>query len=555
MVLSRRDAAALVKRRHHEWAEHQKRWRWLQDSLEGGERYRHADYAIDPTAIQPPGMAWYQYGYDPATSEAIAFNYKQIVDRNLVPHISEMSPEGQDIYSLRLHRTPVPTDLARAIRSHTGRIYGHEVRRKGTSELTNWWADIDGCGTTIDQWMRETVAPLFLALGQLDLIFDHPEPPEYAEIRTKADLLEYGLDACVVGVILPENLVWWRLDGQSCRYVEVVVFERCEGEGGPRYRHWTSERCDVYDPNGEYREKDSYDHDFGCVPIIRVFDKRKVRCRNVGQSRYEAIAELQKAIYNATSELILGDVEQSHAQLSGPEDFLQETTSIPIGPGNILPKKKSVQGGTTTYEGWAYVEPPKGAQAEVRLHIDDFRDQADREAALLKPAGQNTRGSVAQSGVSKSFDYAEQNDILSEVSKALERLEVKVSAMARVVLTDGLYDPEDTEDIKISYPQEFDLFTAEDLATVLKDLQEIADLAGALPETQTDLLQRLARVALPGLDDQRQEVINQEISTYVRGRSQVSAEGTQVGVDGGPADGSMAVDVGGAVEILDTTTS
>ena len=30
----------LIRRRHPEWREHQLRWRWLLDSLEGGDRYR-----------------------------------------------------------------------------------------------------------------------------------------------------------------------------------------------------------------------------------------------------------------------------------------------------------------------------------------------------------------------------------------------------------------------------------------------------------------------------------------------------------------------------------
>src|ERR1700710_1474607 len=37
----------LIGRRHPEWREHQLRWRWLLDSLEGGDRYRNAVYGYD----------------------------------------------------------------------------------------------------------------------------------------------------------------------------------------------------------------------------------------------------------------------------------------------------------------------------------------------------------------------------------------------------------------------------------------------------------------------------------------------------------------------------
>src|SRR5580700_1707431 len=37
----------IVSRRHAEWLEHHLRWRWMLDSLEGGERYRQAVYGYD----------------------------------------------------------------------------------------------------------------------------------------------------------------------------------------------------------------------------------------------------------------------------------------------------------------------------------------------------------------------------------------------------------------------------------------------------------------------------------------------------------------------------
>ncbi len=41
------DGKLIVQRRHVDWLEHQIRWRWLMDSLEGGDRYRNAVYGPD----------------------------------------------------------------------------------------------------------------------------------------------------------------------------------------------------------------------------------------------------------------------------------------------------------------------------------------------------------------------------------------------------------------------------------------------------------------------------------------------------------------------------
>src|SRR5947209_5061654 len=136
-----KDASELIVRRAPEWQEHHKRWRFLQDSLEGGNRYRHADYAADPTGITAARGAGGMLGrgIDPLTSETRPSAYGQVVDRNLIPHLSETSEGGWDIYVMRLTRTPVPTTVARAIRRHLARIYSHEVDRKGPAVLDEWW--------------------------------------------------------------------------------------------------------------------------------------------------------------------------------------------------------------------------------------------------------------------------------------------------------------------------------------------------------------------------------------------------------------------------------
>ena len=335
MPLSRDDANDLIKKRHPEWVEFQKRWRWLQDSLEGGERYRHADYYRGP--FDPQTNPWYAYGWDKATGESLPFTFGQIVERNLVPHLSEMSPENRDLYALRLNRTPVPAVVSRVVRRYLSRIYARPVARKGPPQVESWWEDTDGCGQLANLWFRKTVGPLLLTLGQLDLVFSHPETPDGVEVLTRADQLRMGLDGVVAGYILPENLCWWRLDRRG-RYQECLVYERCD-DGEFHWRHWTPEGCDVYTGEGDFVAAKSYPYSYGRPPIVRVFDDRKLRVRNVGQSRMEVIAELQKSIYNRRSELILGDITQSHAILQGPEEYMGNE-KVPMGPGRRSPEEE-----------------------------------------------------------------------------------------------------------------------------------------------------------------------------------------------------------------------
>jgi hypothetical protein len=246
-----------------------------------------------------------------------------------------------DDYELRRARTPVPEFVAEAIEIHLGKIYSQEVTREGPDELTAWWRDVDGRGTPIDDWMRDTVAPLLLVLGCLDICLDHPAAPPGETVATRADELRLGLDRCVASYILPENMVWWRTDSAG-RYRECLVREYVDpsdridydkngnaidpedpgniGEAWRRnyvrYRLWRPDGWILYSYDGD-EILDRGQHSYGRVPIVRLVDLPKHRTPNIGKSRYEAIAEMQREFYNRDSELILSDTLQAHPFLSG----------------------------------------------------------------------------------------------------------------------------------------------------------------------------------------------------------------------------------------------
>ena len=315
-----------------------------------------------------------------------------------------------DDYELRRARTPVPEFVAEAVEIHLSKVYDQEVTRDGPTDLTEWWKDVDGRGTPIDDWMRETVAPLLLVLGCLDICLDHPNAPPGESIKTRADELRLGLDKCVASYILPENMVWWRCDDAG-RYVECLVREYQDpavridvdkngvsGRRGGRRRNRLKLGGRITSGTGSGNPTKSilysYDgdqilermpHSFGRVPIVRLIDLKKHRTPTIGKSRYEAIAELQREYYNRDSELILSDTLQAHPLLSGPEDYCKADNTLSIGPGYVLPKKKNPESGA--YEGWEYTSPPKDPAASLRQNKQDLIDMKDRRACLTKPAG------------------------------------------------------------------------------------------------------------------------------------------------------------------------
>jgi hypothetical protein len=517
-MLINRETFDLLGRRHPEWQEHCQRWRWLLDSLEGGERYRQAVYGYDRRGLPVRNLIRHKREYPDPREASGAFPVPGADPFTpAVPFVGDPGTLAtDDDYELRRARTPVPTFLAEAVETHLARIYSREIRRLGPDPLMDWWQDVDGCGTTIDQWMAEAVAPLLLTLGQLDLCFDHPPAPPGEAIRTRSDLLRLGLDSCVASCILPENMLWWRLDETGQRYEECLVLERHESGVGPetRYRHWTAEGSTLYSDEGE--ELARIPHPFGRVPIVRVFDRRKPRCRNIGQSRYEGIAERQREYYNRDSELILSDTTQAHPLLQGPEDYVQPDGSVPIGPGWLLPKKKNVGGGNTTYEGFDIIEFPKDGAESIRRNKSDIRDDVDRDASLVRTPA---REAVAQSGLAKMIDQADGNNRLAKIARVLSRAERLAAEFALMVLGDGPPEPATLGSIEVVYPAEFDLYTADAAARASADFQAIAARAGGLPRCEALMLSRLLRLCLPGLSDPQYAECEGEINRYLEGRA------------------------------------
>jgi hypothetical protein len=196
----------IIQRRHPEWVEHHLRWRWMLDSLEGGERYRQAIYGHDNRGLPVRNLIRHKREYpDPRETQTPSFGgaLSGIGGSAQEYSCDPAYSASDDDYELRRARTPIPTFTAESVETHLSRVYSREVKRVGPAGLMAWWADVDGCGTPIDQWMSETIAPLLLVLGQLDLFMDHPQASETDSIETQADIRRLGLDRCVASYIQP----------------------------------------------------------------------------------------------------------------------------------------------------------------------------------------------------------------------------------------------------------------------------------------------------------------------------------------------------------------
>lgn len=401
------------KRWHSEWSENYQHWRFLQDSLECGERYRNAVYGMDRKGMPVRNLLRHRREYPdpqqfPASMQGVGATMG-MVDNNPIMNSLNIGPfpgmlgsdpgttAQDDDYEFRRARTNAPEFVPEAVDIHLSKVYKQEVSRNSPKNLEVWWEDVDGRGTPIDDWMEETVAPLLLSIGVLDICLDHPEAPKGAKVDTRADEQDLGLDRCVASYILPENIVWWKLDSGD-RYVECIVMEYVDPSdrndfdenGKPikqngkddaasnwlrqyvRFRHWTPTESTLYSYTGDTIIGKPLPHNYGRVPIIRLKAIKRHRSPHIAKSFYENVAAIQRAFYNLASELTFANTIQALPLLSGPDDYCKPDSTFSIGPNNMLPKKKNEDG--THYEPFEYISPPQDPANSLRQGLSDYRD-------------------------------------------------------------------------------------------------------------------------------------------------------------------------------------
>jgi hypothetical protein len=584
----------VVKRVHGYWRDNDLRWQMLMDSLLGGKRYRDAYYGIDRAGLPVRNLIRHKREYpDPQQYNATQWGFPgfypgmALGGADLALGMQGMdSPFGpfpgfpgadphataqDDDYEYRRSRTPVPPFVQEAAGIHLGTIYDQEIHREGPDGLVAWWKDVDGRGTPMDDWMRQRVAPLLLTLGCIDICLDRPRPLPGQSVVSRYDEQRLKLDRCVASYILPQNVFWWRLDAAG-RYREVLIREFVDpservdyDEDGEtidpnyrgkdkaraeaarswmrsymRWRYWTEQESVLLDFDGS-TILDRTPHSYRCVPIVRIIDEPDFHAENIGRSRYEAIADLQRHYYNTASELVLSNSLQAHPFLSGPEDWCKADNTVSVGPARILPMKKLADG--KGYQGWVFVSAPKDAAESLRKDLQDIIDQKDRVAGLSKPAGAVASHGGAghgatvtgQSGVSKQMDAVAGHKILRSESKSLATCERTLAEYAMVVLRGGPLAPDDPARaaIKVVYPSKFELRAIAEMAQNTLLFQQILSLAGDAPEIEGATLKAIVRMHVPDLDDDEYAAFDAEIDAVMDAKGRAKEQYRSLAAAGG----------------------
>jgi len=319
--------------------------------------------------------------------------------------------------------------------------------------------NIDRKGSSLTEFRKE-MADLSQLYGHVFIVVDSPQSSD--DIVTVQDQIDKDVFA-YFAFIHPQNMVNWALDPFGRPYW-VLVREMEDANIDPMqydkdlgkaitYRLITRDSWYLY--NSKYELISSGLNRVGYVPIVCVVDKRSKKEVNfLGISALSDIAFITRDVFNSCSELkqILRDQTFAFLTVQGESS---EYSEIEIGTrkGLIYPRDTDRPG---------YISPPASNAEAYFKHIDrqvvKMFQLAKIEAGSAKFDGESA---VAQSGVSKAWDFNQTNSSLARKASNFEDGEMKLWEFF------SLWEISKSFDGHIDYPKEFSV------ASLTDDLDEL----------------------------------------------------------------------------------
>jgi hypothetical protein len=375
--------------------------------------------------------------------------------------------------------------------------------------LELWWKDVDGAGTTIDQWMEEgfIYSALFGHVGHyMDRMAD-------GEATTAADQSKVFLR-----LYTPLDIPDWRLDDQgrltAVRLLEAVVQE---DPAQPHRLDDCRERLVTKD-DWKIISKSATDqaeggpHDFGVVPFVLQYAKRRKLAQLVGQPVL-GDPKLYIDLYNLTSEIRELLRNQTFGILTiklGTGDTAVDISTAQAMLGN----EKGVENIMFTPAGAEYIQPDA---TNVTVYQDE-RSQLLRTIYRLAAVPWESDSQDAESEGSMKLKREDMNQVLAAYGDECEKAEYEIAKLwFRAEYGDRWEKEWEAAEVVIRYPDTFDV-------TPFAEILEQANAAIALPMGPTFMAEQCKRLVpkfMPDLPLDKAEVIKKEIDTAAKEQAEM----------------------------------
>jgi hypothetical protein len=349
-----------------------RRWKFLLESYMGGEEYRRAG------------------------------------------HLTRYQLESDAEYQARLRTTPLENHCASVVSVYKSFLFRDDpVREFGAienmPELTDFLKDADFDGRSLDNFMKD-VAVWSSVFGHAWILVAKPD----VGAVTRADEVAQGVRP-YVSLLTPLTVLDWHWTRMPSGKYELVYLKYLEDVNGSIHtvKEWYPEmiKTTIVDTEkGVISEEQVAVNGLGKIPAVIAYANRST-VRGIGLSDITDIADMQRFIYNATSE-----VDQSIRLDSHPSLVKTPETEAGIGAGSIIHMPENLDPGLKPY----LLEFSGASVGSIYQAIQHSIDSIDKMANTGAVRATESR---VMSGVAMETEFQLLNAKLSEKADNLELAE------------------------------------------------------------------------------------------------------------------------------------
>jgi hypothetical protein len=353
---------------------YKKQWRYLLESYVGGDEYRRAG------------------------------------------HLTRYQLESDGEYAARLATTPLQNHCQSVISVYSSFLFRNTpVRDFGSianlPELVEFMYDADLDGRSFDGFMKD-VSVYSSIFGHNWVLVTKPN----VGASSRGAELEMGVRP-YVSMLTPLTVLDWHWTRDVTGRYELSYFKYIEEVNGDvtTVKEWTKESITtaIVNEHAVSISKTEEPNGLGKIPAVCVYNKRSI-IRGIGVSDISDIADTQKFIYNATSE-----IEQSIRLDSHPSLVKTPETNAGIGAGSLIHMPENLDPGLKPYLlefGGASVDK---ILASINHAIENIDKMANTGAIRSTEAKR-------MSGVAQEQEFQLLNARLSEKGDSLELAEEQI---------------------------------------------------------------------------------------------------------------------------------
>jgi hypothetical protein len=378
-----------------------------------------------------------------------------------------------------------------------------------------WWKNVDGEGCSIDDWMSDA----FTWSALFGHVFHYMDRQASEGAETAADA-----GALFLRLYCPLDVPDWLQDDRgkllAVKLLEAVprttIDDMAASENQFRERIVTAEAWETRAyGRGDVTAEGPFPHQFGTIPVVVQYAKRKSLAPLVGQSVL-GDPSLYIDLYNITSEI---------RELLRNQTFGILTIKLGVGEGSmnvtdaktLLGETKGVENVMFTPDGAEYIQPDAANVTVYQAERTELLRTIYRLAAL--PWESDSKDAEAEGSL--KLKREDMNQVLAAYGDQCEKAEIEIAKLwFRANYGDTWEKQWDDAEVVIRYPDAFDVTPFEEI------LQQV-QAATTLPMGPTFMAQMCKRMIvkfMPDLPSDVKSKIEAEIDTQAKAQAEMDAK-------------------------------